>query len=641
MFDFVRSHTRLFQFVLLLVIFPSFVLVGISGYNRFTDASNTTVATVGSQKITQAEFDSAHRRQIDRIRRQAPGVDVKLFDTPQMRQQILDSLVRDSVLREVADKLHLNASDERVRTMMRNDPQLASLRGPNGEIDKERYIMALANAGISPIEFESSYRRQQVLSGVSNTTFAPAAAASAALDSFFQQREVQVQRFDAKAYASKVTPTDADIEKYYKDPANAAQFQAPEQANIEYVVLDVDSLMKSVVPVEADLQKYYKENEKRYISPEERRASHILVKAEKSAPADVRAKAKAKAEALLNEVKKNPASFAEVAKKNSEDKGTAERGGDLDFFGRGAMVKPFEDAAFSMKEGEISGIVESDFGYHIIKVTGVHAGRTKTFEEVRPEIEKEYRRAEAQKKFSQNAVEFTNMVYEQSDSLKPAADKFKLELRTAQNVKRTPAPETPPPLNNPKLLDALFANDIIKNKRNTDAVETGPNQLVSARIVQYSPAHVLPLNEVKDMVRQRVVALQSAALARKDGEAHLAELKKNPLTTLPGEALVISRATTKELPRDVVDAVLRADTAKLPVALGLETPDGYAVARITKVLGRDPAAGDPARAAAQIAQALNDAETLAYYSALKTRLKVDIKNKSLVQSSEAASAATK
>jgi peptidyl-prolyl cis-trans isomerase D len=641
MFDFVRSHTKLFQFLLLLVIVPAFVFgFGLQGYNKFTGPGNTTVVKVGSGRITQEEFDNAHRRQIERIRRQAPGVDIKMFDTPQVRQQLLDTLVRDRVLQEVSEKLHLNASDERIRSLMASDPQLASLRGPDGSISKDRYIQALAENGLTPQEFEANYPRQQVLLGVSRTSFAPAAAASAAFDAFFQQRELQLQRFDAKDYASKVTPTDADIEKFYKDPANAALFQAEEQANIEYVMLDVDSLAKSVKVTDEQLKHYYDQNEKlgRYTTQEERKASHILVKVDKSAPAEERAKAKAKAEALLAEVKKNPGNFAEIAKKNSDDKASAQRGGDLDFFNREAMVKPFTDAAFSMKEGEISGLVETDYGYHIIKVTGAHAGGKKTFEEVKPEIEKDVRRAEAQKLFAEKAVDFTNTVYEQSDSLKPAVDKFKLELRTAQNVKRTPSPNAPAPLNSEKLMAALFAPDIVKNKRNTDAVEVGPNQLVSARIVQYTAAHTVPLAEVKDMVRERVIQAQATALARKDGEARLAELKKDPQAALAGEAVLVSRAASKDLPRQVVDAALRADASKLPAAVGVELPNGYAVLRLTKVLGRDPAAPDAARALPQMAQAVGEAETMAYYAALKTRLKVETKDKSLKVSTDAASA---
>jgi len=492
MFEFVRTHTRLFQFVLVLLIFPSFVFFGIQGYSRFTEGANTAVAKVAGRNISQAEWDAAHREQIERVRRQMPNVDAKLFDTPQMRQQTLDVLIRERVMMAAAVKLNLVTTDDRLQRLFITDPQFAPLRNPDGSVNKE----FLAAQGMSSESFEQRLRQdltlKQVMQGINGTVFAPASVAGTALDAFFQQRETQVQRFDPKDYAAKVSPTDAELDKFYKDPANAALFQAPEQANIEYVVLDVESLKKTVTVAEDDLKAYYKANEARYGTPEERRASHILVKAEKSAPAEARAKAKAKAEALLAEVKKNPAAFADVAKKNSDDPGSAERGGDLDFFGRGAMVKPFEDAAFSLKPGEISGIVESDFGYHIIQVTGARGGQKKTYEEVRPQVEDEVRKQLAQKKFSEVAVDFTNMVYEQADSLKPVIDKFKLELRTAQGVSRTPKPDAAGPLNNPKFLEALFSNDAIRNKRNTDAVETAPNQMVSGRIVQYAPAHTLP-----------------------------------------------------------------------------------------------------------------------------------------------------
>jgi peptidyl-prolyl cis-trans isomerase D len=261
----------------------------------------------------------------------------------------------------------------------------------------------------------------------------------------------------------------------------------------------------------------------------------------------------------------------------------------------------------------------------------VRGGEKKSFEEVRPEIEAEFRRQEAQKKFAQIAVDFSNMVYEQSDSLKPVVDKFGLELRSARGVKRTPSPDAAPPLNSQKFVDALFANDIVRNKRNTDAVETAPNQLASGRVVQYAAAHVLPLAEVKDTVRQKLVARQAAALARKEGEARLAELKKNPQAALSGETQAVSRATTKDLPRPVVEAVLRADTATLPAPVGVDLGDGgYAVARVTKIIGRDPIAADTARAQAQYAQAFADAEAEAYYAALKSRLKAEVKDKSLV-----------
>jgi peptidyl-prolyl cis-trans isomerase D len=641
MFDFVRSHTRLFQFILVLLVFPSFVFFGIQGYSRFNEGQASTVAKVAGYNISQAEWDAAHRQQVERVRRQMPGVDVKLLDTPQMREQTLEGLIRERVMLTAAEKLNLVTTDDRLTRLFLSDPQFASLRNPDGSVNKD----FLAAQGMSSAMFEQRLRQdltlRQVMQGINGTVFAPPAVAGSAFDAFFQQREIQLQRFDPKDYTAKVSPIDADLEKYYKDPANAAQFQAPEQASIEYVMLDLDAIKKTVTVPEDDLKAYYKANEARYMAPEERRASHILVKAEKSAPADVKAKAKAKAETLLAEAKKNPSAFAAIAKKNSDDPGSAEHGGDLDFFGRGAMVKPFEDAAFSMKPGQISGIVESDFGYHIIQVTGARGGEKKSYEEVRPQIEDEVRKQLAQKKFAEVAVDFTNTVYEQADSLKPAVDKFKVELHTAQGVTRTPRAGVPAPLNSAKFLEALFASDAIRNKRNTDAVETAPNQLVSGRIVQYTAAHTLPFAEVKDKVRERVVAEQAAALAHKEGEARLAELKKNPATALPGEAQPVSRATSKDLPPPVVDAVLRADTSTLPAVVGVDLNNaGYAVVRVTKVLGRDPVVGDNTRAQAQYAQAWGDAEAQAYYAALKTRLKVEIKEKA-VAAAEAASAVGK
>lgn len=621
MFDFVRKHTRLLQFVLVLLIFPSFVFFGIQGYSRFTGGEAATVAKVDGHDITKAEWDAAQRDQVERLRRQMPGLDPKFLDTPEMRLQVLDGLVRERTMLAAADKLHLVTTDDRLQRIFATDPQFAQLRNADGSVSKE----FLAAQGMSSVQFAQRLRQElsmrQVLQGITATGVGPAGSSGTALDALLQQREIQLQRFEPKDYLAKVSPSDADIEAYYKNPAHAAEFEAPEQADIEYLVLDLEALKKDIKVPEEDLKKYYTENEARYSTPAERRASHILVKAEKSLPEAERAKAREKAEKLLAEVKKAPGSFAELARRNSDDPGSKERGGDLDFFGRGAMVKPFEDAAFGLKPGEISGVVESDFGFHIIQVTAARGGDKKSYEEVRAGIEDEIRKQLAQRKFSEVAVEFTNTVYEQSDSLKPAADKFKLELRTAAGVKRAPQPGATGPLASTKFLDALFGNDAVRNKRNTEAVETGPNQMVSGRIVKHEPARQRALAEVKAQVRDRVAAEQAAALARKEGEARLAELSKAPETALPGATLTISRAQTRDLPREVVDATLRANADKLPAVEGVDLgAQGYAVVRLLKVLPRDPATGDMARLQQQYAQAWADAESQAYFASLKTRL---------------------
>lgn len=640
MFDFFRKHTRVLQFLLVLLIFPSFVFFGIQGYSGFASDSNTSVAKVSGYNITRTEWDAAQREQVERVRRQMPNVDPKLFDTPEMKLQSLDGLVRERVMLVAADKLHLVTTDDRLQRVFSADSQFAFMRNPDGSINKD----VLSAQGMSSEGFAQRLRQdltlRQVMLGVSGTGFAPVSATAAALDAMYQQREVQIQRFETKASLDKVSPSDADIETFYKDPANALQFQAPEQASIEYVVLDLDTLKKGISASEEDLRKYYAENEKRYTTPEERRASHILIKAERGAPQADRAKAKTKAEGLLAELKKNATVFADLARKNSEDPGSAEKGGDLDFFARGAMVKPFEDAAFGLKPDEVSGVVESDFGYHIIKLTAVKGGVKRGFDAVRAEIEAEVKTQLAQKRFAEVAVEFTNMVYDQPDSLKPIADKFKLELRAAQNVKRVAVPGAVGALANAKFLDALFGADALRNKRNTEVIEIAPSTMVSGRVLQYNPAHTLPLAEVSLRVRGRLATVQAAALARKLGEERLAALRAAPNTGLTEPALTVSRAHPLEVPPAILDALLKAPSAPLPAFVGVDLGEqGYAVAKVSKVLGRDPAAAEGGRGQTQYSQAWSDAESQAYYAALKARYKVEIKADALKAAGQAASAA--
>ncbi|MEY2892108.1 MAG: peptidylprolyl isomerase [Pseudomonadota bacterium] len=636
MFDFVRKHTRLFQFILLLLIFPSFVLFGVQGYNQFNEGGKRDVAKVDGKSISRAELDNAHRQQVERMRQQMPDVDVKLFDTPEAQQATLDGLVRERVLQAASDKAHLVTTDERLQRMFLSDPQMAFLRNADGSVNKDM----LAAQGMSSEMFAQRLRRdasvQQVLRGLSGSVVATAAVTNAGFDALLQQREVQVQRFDAKDFLAQAKPTEADLQAYYKEPKNAAQFQSPEQARVEYVVLDIDAIKKSITVSDDELRKYYTENLARYTTAEERRASHILIKADKSAPAAERAAAKTKAEALMAEVRKNPKGFADVARKNSQDPGSAANGGDLDFFGRGAMVKPFEDAAFGLKVGEVSGVVESDFGFHIIQLTAQRGGEKRSFEAARAEIDEEVRKQLAQKRFAEAAVDFGNMVYEQADSLKPAADKFKLEIQSADAVTRQPAPGAKGALASAKFLQAVFGNDAANNKRNTDAVEIGANQLAAGRLVNYSAARTLPLADVGAKVRERVLAQQAAKLAVQAGAAKLAAVKAAPQTALDGAAVVVSRAQLHDLPRAVVDAALRAAPEALPTALGVDLGEqGYAVLRVVKLAGRDPAAADPVKAKAQYAQAWGDAEAQAYYAALKSRFNVTVNAPAVAASSAA------
>jgi peptidyl-prolyl cis-trans isomerase D len=628
MFDFVRKHTRVMQFLLFLLIFPSFVLFGLEGYNRFKEKGEP-VAKVDGREILQGDWDAAHKQEVERVRQQMPTLDAKLLDSPAARYATLERLVRDRVMAAAAEQSKLVTGDQRLARELQRNEMIAALRGPDGKLDMARYRQLVGAQGMSPEMFEANVRAdlsaRQVLSGLGGTAFATPAQARLSLDAIFEKREVQVGRFASAAYAGQVKPTDAELEAYYK--ANTAQFQAPEQADIEYVVLDLETVKKGVAVNEQDLKTYYEQNAARLVGKEERRASHILVTVAKDAPPAERAKAKAKAEELLAAVKKAPDSFAEVARKNSQDPGSAAQGGDLDFFARGAMTKAFEDAAFALGKGQLSGVVETEFGYHIIKVTDVKTPKQRSFEEMKPELEGEVRKQQAQRKFAETADSFTNGVYEQADSLKPVADKLKLEIRTAKNVQRQPMPGTPGALANAKFLAALFATDSVEKKRNTEAVEVAPSTLASGRVVRHTPARTLPFDEVKDRVRERVVAARSAELARKDGADKLAAWKANPGSASLSAPLAVSRQETQKQPMAVVEAALRADPSALPAWIGVDLGDqGYAVAKVNKVLPREEQPPEVAKQERQqYAQGWASAENAAYYNLLKERFKVQMK----------------
>jgi peptidyl-prolyl cis-trans isomerase D len=627
MFDFVRQHTRIMQFLLFLLIFPSFVLFGLEGYNRSRE-KGAPVATVNGVDIMQAEWDNAHRVQVDRMRSSMPNADIKLFDTPEAKYSTLERMVRDRLLQVAADQLRLGVSDQRLAGELQQNPNIAALRRADGTLDIERYRQLLGSQGMTPEMFEAQVRAdlasRQVMSGVGVTSFSPAALANVTLNAFYEQRQVQVARFAASDYASQIKPTDADLEAYYK--SHAEQFQSVERADIEYVVLDLASVQKSIVVPEAELKSYYEQNMSRLAGLEERRVSHILINADKTAPAAERDKARAKAQELLLAVQQSPDKFADLARKNSQDTGSAAKGGDLDFFGRGAMVKPFEDAAFALKKGETSGIVETEFGFHIMRLTDIKQPKQKSFEELRASLEVDVRRQLAQRKFAEAAEQFTNMVYEQSDSLKPAAERLKLDIQHATGLTRDASPAAGASvLANPKFLASIFSADSIEKKRNTEAVELGANVLAAARITQHSPARTLPLDEVKPRVLEQVKAIQSAERARQEGAAKLTEWKASPDAAKLSAPIVISREEKQQFAPTVIEAALRASTQTLPAWVGVDLgTSGYAVVKVEKIVPRD-AAQNRARERAQYAQWWASAEGLAYYRALKEKFKAEIK----------------
>ncbi|WP_323141643.1 SurA N-terminal domain-containing protein [Massilia phyllosphaerae] len=631
MFEFIRTHQRVMQILLLLLILPSFVLVGVSSYQD-RGGSSDGVATVDGKKITQQEWENAQRRQIDQARQMMGAqFDQKLFDTPEAKQAILDNLVAERAINAEVARSNLTVSDA---VLVKAISDIQQFRKPDGSFDKEGYYAAIAAQGMNEQQFNARMRHdmavQQLVGSIQQTAFAPRTVSNRLSDINDQEREVQEQLFPVANFVGQVKVTDDMLKAFYDK--NATLFQVPETVKAEYVVFNADAVEKSVTVSDAEIADAYNKNKARFTTAEKRSASHILINAPAGAkPADDAA-AKAKAQAILDEVRKNPADFAKIAKAQSQDPGSAELGGDLGNIERGVFpAKQVEDTIYSLKDGEISGLVRSDFGYHIIKLTKLTPATQKSLEDAKPEIAAELKKTKMSSKYSELAETFSNTVYEQADSLKPVADKLGLTIQTVDGLTRTPNPALgTSPVNNDKFLKAIFSSDALTNKRNTEAVEVAPSTLVAGRVVASKPASKRPFAEVEGIIRQRVTQEEATRLARQAGEAKLAAAKASGDASGFGDVKVVSRTKEPTINQTAALAVLKADTSKLPAYVGVELPgQGYGVYRIAKV--SQPAQPDTARRqqeAEQIANAVGGGETYGFVEALKHKAKAKINVKS-------------
>lgn len=631
MLDFFRNHKRLMMLMLVLVIVPGLGFVGIQGFRNFFDES-ANVASVNGHKIARAEFDSAMRQQLDQARQfLGAQFDAKALDTPARRSELLDNLIQQRAMADEAQREHLTASDNAVRRALLADPVIASLRKPDGSIDIDRYKQLLAMQGMTPEQYDERVRyglaMQQIPESIEASAFTPKSLAERVAQLAEAQRVVQALMLHASDYAAKVQPTDAQLSAYYD--AHQADFATPATATIDYLVLSPATLAAGVSPTDADAKKYYDDNVAHYTTPREVRVSQILIASPKSAsPADD-AKAKAKAEAVLADVKAHPDQFAAIAQKESQDPGSAAKGGDLGWSTSGVLTgeKAFDTAAMALNKDEVSSVVHTSFGYHIIKATDVKAAATKPFADVKDAIVKDLKTQLATKSYSDDADGFTSTVYEQAKSLKPAADKFKLTIQTATvTPKANPALPPDSPLNNPKFLAAVFADDSVKNHNNTQAIDVGNNTLIAAHVNDYKGAATPPLASIKDAVKAKYIAEQAAELARKDGAAKLAELQKSKSTAGFGAEQKISRTDAQGISPLALSAIFKADDTKLPGYVGVDLGnDGYAIYRINSVV--PPAPIDPNRLTAaqrQLAQVDAQTQLEAYMASLRKRSKVKL-----------------
>jgi peptidyl-prolyl cis-trans isomerase D len=624
MFDSIRNHQKILQFFLLVLIVPAFIGFGLSGYDRFLGSGDDVVAEVGKLKVTKQEFERARNQQVQQMR-QVLGdqFDPATLDTPQVRKEVLDNLIAQRALMADAVDKRLMVSDGRLVQAL--EQSVPGLKNADGSFNKDMYRSMLIQQGLTEAGFEAQARKDLAMQmspeAIIRSALTPKSVVDRLVSIQEEQREISDLLLKPSDFVGEVKATPEQLKKYYD--GNLKSFEIPESAKVEYLVLSSDAIAASVVVNADNVKQFYDNNKAKYAIPEQRQASHILISGEKD-----KAAAKVKAEGLLTQLKAG-GDFAALAKANSDDPGSGAKGGDLGFFSRDMMVKPFSDAAYLLKEGQMSDIVESEFGFHIIKLVAIKGGGEKKFEEVKAEIEADYKKQEAQKVFAKKTEEFNTLVYDQSDSLKPAAEKLALPIQTAEGVTRSgllPAAGAKPSLlNNSKLLKALFSDDSLVKKRNVEAVEVSPGTLVSARIVEHKPAKSKAFEVVENEVRGAVIAAEAKKLAVAAGDAKVKALKEKADATGFSASRTVGRANPAGLSQASLEAVFKAAATKLPAFIGVDLgPTGYAVYQVSKVVSAETKRVEDMRASAspQLSQLAGQQDLADLMESVKSRFSV-------------------
>ena len=624
MFEAVRNNKRIAQVILVLIS----VTFGFFGIESYLNDRGTVgeVATVGGSPISAYEFEQAIREQQDRIRAANEGqVDAATFEDPLFRRAVLDNLVNQRLLSLFASEHRLSVSDAQLRDTIAGIPAFQE----DGQFSNARYQAVLRGQGMNDLGFQERLRGelayQQVLSAMGEAAMVPKSAVTRVLAAQLEERTVHMARFEPDRYLDSVEVS-ADEAKAYYD-ANIEQYAVPARVKLAYVVLSAETLKGSVSVSDDELRAEYEQTKETLGSPEERKASHILIQVAADAPeADVAA-ARSKAEGLLAEIEADPSKFEALAKTASDDPGSAANGGDLGYFARGAMLKPFEDAAFALDRGQMSELVRSDFGFHIIRVDDIRKATIPSFDEIRGRLEDTLRERAASRRFAESAEQFANIAYEQPDSLEPVANQFGLEIRSSEGWVEKGA-TTVLGYESPALSQAVFSSAAIESKHNTDAIDVGNNTIVAARVTAHEPAQRRSFDDVKDMVESQLRQQKAGEAAAAAGLAQLEALTKGEKAAELkwGEPIKLQRGLPM-LPPNAMAAVFAVPSDTLPVYTGVSVPGaGYALFRVDAVKKAELPDNDPrlATVGEQYAQLMGAQDLRAFLSALRERYPVKI-----------------
>lgn len=490
-----------------------FALWGLDSY--LTGEGDVVVATVNGEDINQSDLQRSLQQYRDQMRNNlGDDFDPQMFEGSAIRLAVIDDLIEQRLILNAANELGQRVPDGQIAQFIRSTEAFQV----DGQFDIEQYQMVLGRAGFTPSAYESQLRNdlltQQLTQYIERSAMPSEHEIKRLLRLENQQREIAYGVLSLNRYLDDVTLPENAARDYYQ--ANQAAYTAPEQVSVDYLRLSAETLAAAIDVDDNDLKAFYADNREQFVGPEQRRASHILIEGDD-------AEAKAKIDDLAQQLK-DGADFAELAKAHSEDPGSSEAGGDLGFFQRDVMDPAFEEAVFSLQQGEISEPVQTEFGYHLIQLTEIDAPAGADFAESRDEIEQQYRRQQARQQFFDMAEQLANLTYENPESLDIAAEALSLEVETTKLFTRDGGSDGISA--EPKVIEAAFSDDVLNQDLNSPAIELSETDLVVLRKQQYIPEKPLSFDSVGPAIEEQLRFEAAAEQALADGEAKIAELDR-------------------------------------------------------------------------------------------------------------------
>jgi peptidyl-prolyl cis-trans isomerase D len=573
------------------LIIITFALFGLGSYLQ--DKTHLYAARVNDVDITPRDLQLAYQNQRASMEQMlGDAFRPDLIDEQQLKKQALEKLIRRQLILQAAKANDMAISDQLLAARI----HAISAFQRDGEFDVELYKDLLARRGQTPAGFEHEMRLlltgDQVTNGISATAFVTDAELDRAYSLQDQKRSFEYITIPAEPFKATIEPDEADIKAYYQEHSGA--FMTPERVRLSYVRLNADALGRDIEIGEQDLKDYYEQKKAALKTQEQRRASHILFPLSADADEASVEKTRSDAEAVLKQIREG-ADFAELAKKYSGDPGSAEQGGDLGYFSAGNMVPEFDKAVFAMQKGEVSDLVRSQFGFHIIKLTDIKASEIPPFDKVRDELVKELRQRRVGDRYYEQIEQLTNIAYENPDSLQAAADALGLQVMTTDWI--TAASGTGIG-QYPDVRAAAFSEDVLESGNNSEPVEVGEDDAIVVRVKDREPAHPTPLAEVRDRIVAELKLQAAAQAARDSGEQLLEQLAAGKtMSDLAGSGTyTLSKAEaigrgSKQYDQTLVEQVFRMPRPAegAPVDKGIALANGdYVVVRLSAVQDADP-----------------------------------------------------